>query len=309
MKLKRQYNQQPNIITKSTDEMTVIEKRIMYLVINRLETGINVNPDLFQNLEFDINFNELDETNYPRVKKAIQKLQVRAIKLIDDDNAQEFRQIIPFPIVDIKGARVKLTMMANIVPYFLELKDGFTKYSLKAALSLTSVYSQKMYELLSRWKDYKKGWSVSVDELKMLLNATNYKYAQFKQWCIDVATKEINEKTDLIVTWEVAEKSGRSVKRLHFNVKTKAEADKQEANEAVQQEVKFLSQLSPGQVNLYTKKLLNDYGFTKKQEDEIMSNTVLFNKFVDLESKIANGVLKNINNPTAYMASVLFKKK
>ena len=53
MKPKRQYNQQPNIITKSTDDMTLIEKRIMYLVINKLDTGFNLPKDSFKNLDFE----------------------------------------------------------------------------------------------------------------------------------------------------------------------------------------------------------------------------------------------------------------
>ena len=307
MKPKRQYNQQPNIITKSTDDMTVIEKRVLYLVINQLETGFNVQPDLFRNYDFTVPFSDLKETNYSRLKKSIEKLQTRAITLIDDDEKEEFERIIPFPYVKIKSGVVKLTMLANVVPYFLELKKGFTKYELAAALALTSVYSQKLYELLSRWKD-KKEWFVSLEELQKLLHAENYKYAQFKQWCLDTATKELNEKTDLVVNWE-AEKTGRSVSDIRFFIKNKASAEKEEANKAVSQELNYISNLSPGQTSLYTKKLLSDYQFSKKQQDAIMSNGSLFARFVELESKIANGVIKDVKSPTNYMAKILFVKK
>jgi plasmid replication initiation protein len=305
MKPKRQYNQQPNIITKSTDEMTVIEKRIMYLVINRLDTGFNIQPDLFRNMEFTIAFNELKETNYTRVKKAIEKLQFRAITLIDDDANEEFERIMPFPHIKIKGSTVKLTMLSTVMPYFLELKSGFTKYSLAAALTLTSVYSQKLYELLSRWKD-KREWLVSLEELQTLLNATNYIYADFKKRCLDVGTKELNEKTDLQVSWET-EKTGKSVTDIRFFIKGKLAAENAEAKEAVQQELEQIRQLSPGQISLYTKKLFSEYSFTKKQQDLLLSNPQLFSEFVELESKIANGVIKKVLNPTAYMAKVLFK--
>lgn len=306
MKPKRQYNQQPNIITRSTDNMTVIEKRVLYLVINQLDTGFNVQPDLFQNKEFTIAFSELKETNYSRIKKAIQKLRTREITLIDDDVREEYETITPFPHVKIQGGVVKLTMLANIVPYFLELKRGFTKYELAAALALTSVYSQKLYELLSRWKD-KKEWFVALEELQKLLHAENYKYGDFKIKCLDIATKELNEKTDLVVSWE-AEKTGRSVTDIRFFITNKASAEKGEANVVVQEELNYVANLSQGQKVLYTKKLLSDYTFSKKQQDAIMSNSTLFAKFVELESKIANGVIKDVKNPTAYMAKALFVK-
>ncbi len=307
MKPKRQYNQQPNIITKSTDEMTVIEKRILYLVINRLDTGFNVQPDLFKNMEFTIGFNELKETNYDRIKKSIEKLQFRSLTLIDDDEKEEFERILPFPHIKIKGSTVKLTMLSTVMPYFLELRNGFTKYSLTAALTLTSIYSQKLYELLSRWKD-KKEWFVSLDELKTLLNAKNYAYPQLKQKCLDRGIQEINQKTDLQVTWE-PEKTGKSVTAIRFFIKSKAVAERDDAKEAVNEELKQISQLSPGQISLYTQKLFTVYSFTKKQQDLLMSKPSLFGEFVELESKIANGLIKNVLNPTAYMAKVLFKIK
>lgn len=302
---KRKYNQQPNVITKSTDEMTVIEKRIMYLVINRLDTGFNLQSDLFKNIEFNISISDLKETNYSRIKKSIEKLQTRAITLIDDDFNEHYERIIPFPVVKIKGGVITLIMFAEIVPHFMELKRGFTKYELSAALSLTSVYAQKLYELLSRWKD-KKEWKVSLAELQVLLNAENYRYAQFKQKCLDVAIKELNEKTELVVNWTCS-KTGRSVTDINFSIKSRADIEKKESYDAVKNELDQLSHLSPGQVALYTKNMLSNYSFSKKQQDALMSNGALFARFAELESKIINGVIKGVLNPTAYMAKILFK--
>lgn len=305
MKLKRQYNRQPNIITRSTDNMTLIEKRIMYLVINRLDTGIDVQPDLFKNMEFKIPFSQLQETNYKRISDSIKKLQSRTITLIDDDEKEEYESLTPFPHVKIGKAVVTLTMLANVVPYFLELKRGYTKYELAAALTLRSIYGQKLYELLSRWKDKKK-WYVDIDELKKLLHAENYEYKDFKPDCLEKGVKDINKNTELSVSYE-PEKEGRSVIGIHFKILSKANSEKDEAYENVKEELEFVNRLSPGEVALYMNKLFNEYSFSKKQQDAIVSNITLMEKFADLESRIANGVIKNVKNPTAYMASVLFK--
>lgn len=304
MKDKRQYNQQPNIITRSTDEMSVIEKRIVYLAINQMETEFNIKPDLVKGLEFTFHLSELRDTNYDRVKKAVQKLRTRGITLIDDDNKEEFEQITPFPHVKIKEGKVTIKMMADVVPYFIELKKGFTRYELAAALTLSSVYSQKLYELLSRWLN-KKEWHVPIQELQLLLNAQKYKYGDFRIHCLDVAIKELNEKTNLTVSWE-AEKDSRSVTAILFKINSKAKQEKEEAKKAVQQELQQVSTLTPAEIAHYTNRLLSAYTFTEQQKEKIMASTQLFNKFIELESRIANGEIKNVLNPTAYLAKSLF---
>lgn len=303
-KLKRRYNQQPNIITKSKDEMTLIEKRIMYLVINQMDTGFDLQKDGFKNLDFTLSFRELKESNFVRIKNAVSKLQFRALTLIDNEDKGEFERIIPFPSVKIKGTTIKLTMLANVLPHFLELKNGFTRYELAAALTLTSVYSQKMYELLSRWKD-KKEWYVSLNELQKLLNAENYRYPDFKRFCLDSAVLELNQKTDLSVTF-TTEKENRSVSTILFKISSKAKKEKVEAEEAVNQELQQISVMTPAEIAHYTNRLLSAYTFTEQQKEKIMSSTPLFNKFIELESRIANGEIKNVLNPTAYMAKSLF---
>jgi plasmid replication initiation protein len=305
MSLKRKYNQQPNIITRSTDDMTLIEKRIMYLVISTLDTGFNIQPDLFKNMEFKISFDQLKETNYSRIKSSVKKLQFRTLTLTDNDEKEDFFQIIPFPSVRIQGSVVTLKMMADVIPYFLELRKGFTKYELAAALALTSVYAQKLYELLSRWKD-KKEWFVSLDELQNLLNAKNYRYADFKINCLEKGLNEITEKTDLIATFEV-EKTGKAVSSIRFFIKIKATIERQEAKESFDSDISELNAMQPSEVAVLVRQLLHNYTFSKQQSDLIMSTPSLFNKFIDIDRKFANGIL-SARNQTAYIASFLFGK-
>lgn len=298
---KRKYNQQPNIITRSTDQMTVIEKRALYLVINRMETGFNVQTDLFKNAEFKITLKDLNETNYKRLKNSLLKLQSRKITMIDDFENKKFISIVPFPYVAIDKHHVTVKMMGDVIPYFLELKSGFTKYSLEAALSLTSVYSQKLYELCSRWRD-KKSWNVDLGELQLLLDAENYRYQDFRRRCLDPGMAEITEKTDIKVSYTPI-KSGRQVVALNFKILTEAA----EAKEAYEEEMEAIQEMTPQQIAHHTRSLMDNYNFSRDQIDQIMGNNSLFYKFVELESKIHNGVIKKVKNPTAYIAKSLFE--
>ena len=302
MKLtRRKYNQQPNIITKSTDQMSLIEKRLMYLVINQMDTGFNIQEDLFKNVEFRIPSKELGESNYNRIREALGKLQGRRITMIDDYRKQKFNSIVPFPYVSIDKGSITIKMLGDVVPYFMELKNGFTKYELKAALSLNSVYSQKLYELLSRWKD-KKEWEVEVEELKLLLDASTYRYTDFRRVCLEPAILEITEKTDLNVKY-LAIKLGRKVGSIKFSILT----ERAEAKKNYEEEIEEIKEMSPAEVAHYTRNLIRNYSFSNDQVDKIMGNRRLFLKFIDIESKIGNGVIKNVKNPTAYIAKSLFE--
>jgi plasmid replication initiation protein len=296
----------PNLITKSTDEMTVIERRIMYLAINQMDTGLNMAPDLFTNLIFQIPLANLGETNYSRLKNSVKNLKTRSLKVIDNDEQQEYKYIVPFPSAEIKSGVLTLKMFSDVVPFFLELKNGYTKYELQAALSLSSVYSQKLYEHLNRWKDKKK-WFISLTELQTALNAENYRYAQFKQRCLDPAIKEINDQTDLIVTYAV-EKRGRAVSAIIFSIRLRVAHELEESKQMVAEDLNELREMRPIMASMYGKEFMSKYTFSKNQKESILYTPSLFQEFIELDRKIEHGVLKVKKDRTAYVASVLFEK-
>lgn len=272
-----------------------------------MNTGINITPDLFTNLDFTIPLSSLGDTNYSRLKNSVKKLKDRSLGIIDNDENQEYKYIVPFPSAEIKNGLLKLQMLADVVPLFLELKKGYTKYELQAALSLSSVYSQKLYEHLNRWKDKKK-WFIHLDELQTILNAKNYLYADFKRRCLDSGIREINDQTDLAVTYEV-EKTGRAVSAVIFSIRLRATQELEDSKQMVAEDLAELREMRPVMAAMYGKEFLSKYTFSKSQKDAIMYTPSLFQKFVELDRKIEHGILKVKENRTAYVASILFEKK
>lgn len=216
------YNRQPNKIILSRQEFSKTEKRIIYLIINCLKTGIDVNKDLFQNEEFFISVKEIGEINYHRLKYESDKLSKRRIKFIDKDGNDEFDIITPFPRVKYKDGILQVTMFADILPYFIELKRGFTTYQLQAALDLDSIYSQRMYELLSKFKDTRIWNFVQVEYLRQLLAVEDkyIKIAMFRKRILDTAKNELAEKTELSFKYEF-HKTGRKYTHVTFYIHCK----------------------------------------------------------------------------------------
>jgi plasmid replication initiation protein len=296
----RPVSREPLVLLLSKNEFTAIERKIYWIILNQLYQGINVSPDLFQNMEFVIPIAALNETNRGRIKAAAERIMSRKLTYENPAN-DSFELIVPFPYVKYQGneGTLKIKMLAEVLPYFMELRNGYSEFELYAALSLTSEYSQRLYPLLSRWKDTGKWVNVEIEYLKQLLDASHYdRFVHFKQRVLDQAEKEINKKT------------GRHVTHLNFKILSKIKKEQQQAFLAVKEELDTVAKLDIGQIMAQVSSIMRSYNFSSSQQKKIMIDPKLLQLFVEEDSKIVHGVRKNVLNKTAYMAKVLgFSKK
>lgn len=106
---------------------------------------------------------------------------------------------------------------------------GNTKIEFRIICNMDSRYSIKLYNLLRSWQG-KEDVYFDLNYLKELLNVTAKSYdnfAKFRQAVLDVAVKEINEKTSLQISYEgLTPQNGRGTKitRVVFNIKSKKAA-------------------------------------------------------------------------------------
>jgi len=84
---KRQYNVQPNIITKSREEFSALEKRLVYLVINPMNVSMH-SPELFQHTTYTVDLKDIGDNNYERLRDGLIKLQSKSI-IIEDNKKQK----------------------------------------------------------------------------------------------------------------------------------------------------------------------------------------------------------------------------
>ena len=99
----------------------------------------------------------------------------------------------------------------------------FTQYLLSQTANLSSVYSVRLYELLIQWKTAVKTpvFELSLFRGQMGLGDNEYnRMCDFKRRILDMAVQEINEKTDLTVSY-TQEKRGRTITGFKFTVRTK----------------------------------------------------------------------------------------
>ena len=122
-----------------------------------------------------------------------------------------------------KGLIIKLN--DDMKPLLLQLKEHYTQYRLEDILTMKSVYSIRIFEMIQA-KIYektipKKGLDVylSVEEIRQACDIVDkYKnYTSFKDRVILVALKEIHEKTFYDVTYR-EERKGRTIVGYDFHV-------------------------------------------------------------------------------------------
>jgi plasmid replication initiation protein len=304
-------NKEPLILLLAKNEFTVLERRIYWLILNQIEQGFNIDQDLFQNKVFQIPLSALKETNVKRLKETAEKLMSRKVKYESTDD-EKFDHIIPFPEVRYDGKKgfIEVYMYARVVPYFMELKKGYSEYELYAALSLVSEYAQRLYTLLSRWKDTGIWFNVSIEDFKVMMGAEGYNdFFNLKKRVIEIAQKEINDKTDILFEIEYI-KTGRNFTHLTFRIITKEKQRLIDAHDNVEQEMESVSKLNIGQVMAQVNLLLTQYTFSTNQQRKIINDPKILQLFIEEDSKIAHGIRGEVKNKTAYMATVLgFSKK
>lgn len=252
-------NREPNLIVYTRQDYTALEKDVVSAVVNNLDTGFNVQPDLFKNKTVTVSAKMIDlsKDNYHRLKRTARTLTEKKIEIIDDEK-QEFDFIIPFPRIKYVKGNLELTMFADIIPHFLELKNGYTEYYLKESLSLHGVKTKRLYELLSSRKNLNHpDWKVYDDVLKEYLNIKQSAYKnrpqQFEKRFISENIEEINFKTSLIIEYDRdKDKEGWFT---YFKIKEKIKEVKEEPK-------KDSKQLDEKSLRLIDK--LNSFGIRRK---------------------------------------------
>lgn len=133
---------------------------------------------------------------------------------------------------------------------FFELKEkGYQKYKLSIALSLNSKYSKLLYYNLKN-NQFRGEWIVEIDELRQKIGAVQKTYTEYKEFnksILKKAVAEINEKTDLNVSYNGIY-DGKYIVRIQFIFNEKEIVSEQqsltqiEENPKLSEQTKFYSE-------------------------------------------------------------------
>lgn len=252
---------QDNRLTTARYELSLLEKRVMYIIIrdirNKFVLKTEGNRDLFDNLLIKLNptnfLQELNETNTVKVRNALKSLRLRSFEW---DNGHPIGTY-EYEALEVgfinwhrwkRGGDIELEVSKVLLPFLVELTERFTEYSLVVAMTLKSKWSQRLYELCSKWHRA-GGFQMTVDELRkeFVLEKKYKKYGALKKYVLDVAHKELKElytkgQSDLYFEYSEVKK-GRSVTSWKFKIisnKDRAKLSKEDVDYLVRTDLALI---------------------------------------------------------------------
>lgn len=149
----------------------------------------------------------------------------------DNGDWKKFHWVSSMEYKKEKGM-ITASVSPDIIPYIIELKEQFTSFRLGNILYLRSSHAIKLYQILSQYKKIGER-TLSLDEIKSFLglfNLVTYKsYGALKQKVLEISKREINEKTDLTISYKEIKES-RKVVAIQFKI-TKKPTQEQQAKQ------------------------------------------------------------------------------
>lgn len=213
------------VVTKSNSlieahyELTLTEQKIILFFVSKIRLDdkdfhrYTISVDEFCKL-----IGYKGRPRYTELSEITKKLLSRVLEIKVGNKLRQF-QWVSFVEYNTGEGSITLEFHEKLKPFLLKLKKEFTSYKLKNVMELNSIYSIRLYEILKKWQSLKK-IEIPLTDLRKMVGATNkYKeYSNFKKKVLNVAKKELQEKTDISFDYEETKK-GRKVVAICFYIK------------------------------------------------------------------------------------------
>ena len=219
-----------NRLNQAFQMLTLAELHIVQLaIVDARETGTGLSTDIPLRIDakrYAEVFTTSRQNAYQRMKEAEDTLFNRRFSFYDEDGKLvKSRWISQVKYLDDQGA-IEIVFTPAVVQGISRIdgvKEFFTQYLLSQTAQLKSVYSARLYELLIQWRSTGKVPMVDLKTFREQLGIADHEYklmSDFKKRVLELAVKEINEKTDITVKYN-QHKQGRLITGFSFTFQQK----------------------------------------------------------------------------------------
>ena len=224
-----------NALINASYNLELTEQRlIMIAIMNARESGQGITADSKLEIHardyaklFDVSI----DASYKALKEAVNNLFNRQFSY-----TAEYERTGKIGIVRSRWvsrifyvdylALLEITFAPDVVPLIIRLEEHFTSYQVKQIAQLTSKYATRLYELLIAWRTTGIVPQIELSEFRSRLGLLDDEYTamhNFKKRVLEPSIKQINEHTDITVTYE-QHKKGRLISGFSFKFKSKPQA-------------------------------------------------------------------------------------
>jgi plasmid replication initiation protein len=257
-----------NALINASYNLELTEQRlIMLAIINARESGQGITAD--SKLEIHASdyaklFNVSIDASYKALREAVNNLFNRQFSYTAEYKRTGKTGVVRsrwvsriFYVDDL--ALLEITFAPDVVPLVTRLEEHFTSYQAKQVAHLTSKYATRLYELLIAWREVGKVPQIEISEFRNRLGLLDDEYTamhNFKKRVLEPSIQQINEHTDITVTYE-QHKKGRLISGFSFKIKQKQQAKQLESNRDPNTADLF-TKLTDSQRHLFGHKLAHD---------------------------------------------------
>lgn len=256
-----------NRLNQAFQMLSLAELHIVQLaIVDARETGTGLSTDTPLRIDakrYAEVFTTSRQNAYQRMKEAEDTLFNRRFSFYDEDGKLvKSRWISQVKYLDDQGA-IEIVFTPAVVQGISRIdgvKEFFTQYLLSQTAQLKSVYSARLYELLIQWRSTGKVPMVDLITFREQLGIADHEYklmSDFKKRVLELAVKEINEKTDITVQYE-QHKAGRIIKGFSFLFKQKQRSPKQKSENDYSKDLNvgdIFHKLTEKQLDMFSSKL------------------------------------------------------
>jgi len=230
-----------NALINASYNLELVEQRLILLAIVEARTsGKGVTPNNSLTITASSYMNHFDtnrNTAYQALKDACNNLFERQFSYIETNTKGNTEVVRSRWVSEIRyidnEASVKLIFSPTVSPLITLLEKNFASYELEQVAQLNSKYAVRLYEVVIAWRSTGKTPMIAIDELRNRLGVLDDEYtvtADFKRWALDNPIKQINEKTEINLSYE-QHKQGRKIVGFTFTVKQKSKPKKLKTQE------------------------------------------------------------------------------
>lgn len=273
-----------NALINASYNLELVEQRLILLsIIEARATGKGITPNdklTITASSYMNNFGTNRNTAYQALKDACNSLFERQFSFIE--KAEKGNKIVRTRWVSRVAyieslATVELIFAPDVAPLITLLEKNFTSYELEQVSELNSKYAVRLYEIIISWRSKGQTPMFRTDELRERLGVLPNEYKELKNLkarVIDFAIKQINEKTDISISYEQY-KEGRKIVGFTFIIQQKNKEKTKKIKEIKQNEKIKIVDLFDGLTDFEhqaVQERINEYIAQLENKGEIVSD-------------------------------------
>ena len=230
-----------NNLIQSKYTLTALEQKLLYRIFEDIQKSGYTNREIvieFKNLYRD--YKEIVRKNISKkeFQKILHSIQDKPVEIIKDNDYTRTHWYSLNAPKDLSRFSIKID--EDVFSYVQSLNTNFTTLLSESLYAFSSFYTMRIYELLQQWYPKKKQIAYKIQTLKEYLqldyhtemvkgvekefNKSYRNNSNFNKRIIEPAIKEINEYSELTVSYELlrnSEKGKSKIEGICFYVDNK----------------------------------------------------------------------------------------